>query len=473
MRYIWPLLLIYLFLCLNTGATTIPSSLENYLKNGCFEKARDELIRLSQSHPRSIEFKRALARAYLFMAVQELWKAGSEADLEKIKQILSINTNDPISLYYLGKVELLLKNKREALNCFKKALLIDPNYVQAALDLALLYEAQGNYTEAKNTIEKLIKQEKRGVCIAYPYIEELLKRFSWEENFLKVPQAKLPLNLIKLPKGRVCLLVDKEKQRLLLYLSTPQGLLLKHIFPCTTGRNHFDKFKEGDNNTPEGVYFFTKVFDEKALAQIGGDYGNMAFVLDYPNIFDRFLNKDGHGIWLHGTNKDFKPWLPQATHGCVVMNNVDLLEVSHNIHLAQTPIIITKEIKWVSATEIEKWQKEITAFLNKWKEAWANKDFATYEKCYHPKFRSGSYNRQGWINYKKRLAKNRKHIEISLDNVGIYFYNRYPQLGQVVMVRALQTYRSDAYEDRGIKTLFLVKKDKSWQILLEKWQRIK
>lgn len=454
----------------------LPPEVEQYLKNGCFDKARDYLVALSRHRPGSKEINRALARAYLFMAVKELWKTGSVEDLKRIKQLLAINANDPIALYYLGKVEWLLKNEAAALNCFKKALEYDPLYTNAALDLALLHEARGEYKEAKQVVERLMQREaKNGKKIKTSYIEELLKRFSWEEGFLEIPSGKVPLNIIELPPGRVCLLVDKEKQRLLFYTVTQEGLELKQIFPCTTGKNHFDKFKEGDNNTPEGVYFLKKRIEGAALKKFGDDYGNMAFILNYPNAFDQFLGKDGDGIWLHGTNQELKPWLPQATHGCVVMTNADLLELSHAIRLNKTPLVITKEIKWVTPQEHQKWRQEISAFLERWRRAWENKDFNTYGSCYHPRFRAGGYTLKSWLEHKRYLAKRRKNIRIGLNNIEIYFYNHYPHLGQVVMVRCLQKYKSDTYQDEGIKTLFLVKVEKGadWHILLENWEPLR
>jgi len=451
----------------------IPPIVDGYFKKGCFDKAKDYLLELSRNNPSSKEINRALARAYLFMAIKELWKTGTMEDLKKIKNLLAVDSNDPIALYYLGKIEWSLKNEKAAMDCFKKAIELDPLYTAPALDLALLHEVRGEYKEAKKIVKELIHRESQKKNIQVSHIEELLKRFSWEEGFLEIPSNKIPLSIIKLPPGRVCLLVDKEKQRLLFYTATSKGLQLKQIFPCTTGKNHFDKFKEGDNNTPEGVYFLKRLIEETALKKFGDDYGNMAFVLNYPNLLDHFLRKDGHGIWLHGTNHDFKPWLPQATRGCIVMNNADLLELSHAIQLNVTPLIITKEIQWISPQENQKWQQEINAFLDRWRVAWENKDFDTYGSCYHPKFQAGDYTLKSWLEHKRYLAKRRKNIKITFKNIEVYFYNHYPQLGQVVMVRLLQEYKSDTYQDKGLKTLFLVKNNKEnsvWHILLENWK---
>lgn len=457
---------------LSLARAELPRKVNHYFKNGCFEEARDYLIALCQKNPSSREINHALARTYLFMAVKQLWKSGTNDDLRKIKNLLAIDSTDPIALYYLGKVELELKEQEAALACFHKALELDPTYTTAALDLALLYESRGKYKQARETVEALIKHLSKTELMQAPHIKKLLKRFSWEEGFSSIPKGQWPLNMIELPLGQTNLLVDKEKQRLFLYTFTQNGPQLKQILPCTTGSNHSDKFKQGDNSTPEGVYFIEKYIEEAALKKLWGDYGNMVFVLSYPNIFDQLLGKDGYGIWLHGTNHGFKPWLPQATRGCVVMNNIDLLEIAHAIHLKKTPLIVTKKVVWATPAEIERWRKEIHSFLNRWKTSWENKDFATFDNCYSPHFYSDEYDLKDWLEYKCYLAQNRQDIKISIHQTEIYFYNTYPDLGHVVMVRFTQDYASSDYHDRGLKTLFLVKGkgEVVWRILIEHWE---
>ena len=450
----------------------LPPKVKHYFKNGCFEEAKDYLTMLYQQNPSSREINNALARAYLFMAIKQLWKSGTKSDLKKIKSLLAVEKTDPIALYYLGKVELELKEQDAALACFQEAIKLDPAYTAAALDLALLYESQGQYKQARETVESLIKHISKSELRKIPRIKELFKRFSWEEGLSNIPKDLWPLNMIELPPGQTSLLVEKERQRLFLYTSSKNGLQLKQILPCTTGSNDSDKFKQGDNSTPEGVYFIEKCIEGPALKELGGDYGNMVFVLNYPNVFDQLLGKDGYGIWLHGTIHGLKPWLPQATRGCIVMNNIDLLEIAHAVHLRKTPIIITKKIIWVTPQEIQRWRKEIHSFLNRWRKAWENKDFATYDICYSPHFRSGKYDLKDWLEHKRLLAQKRKNIRISIHRTEIYFYNTYSNLGQVVMVRFIQDYASNDYHDRGLKTLFLVKgrKKTKWQILIEYWE---
>jgi len=119
----------------------LPPKVKHYFKNGCFEEAKDYLTTLYQQNPSSREINNALARAYLFMAIKQLWKSGTKSDLKKIKSLLAVEKTDPIALYYLGKVELELKEQDAALACFQEALKLDPAYTAAALDLALLYES--------------------------------------------------------------------------------------------------------------------------------------------------------------------------------------------------------------------------------------------------------------------------------------------------------------------------------------------
>ena len=65
-------------------------------------------------------------------------------------------------------------------------------------------------------------------------------------------------------------LVDKSRQRLYLYLYHPEGKVeLIRSFPCSTGRSEGDKLKEGDRRTPEGIYFFTKVYRDNKVTIFG------------------------------------------------------------------------------------------------------------------------------------------------------------------------------------------------------------
>ncbi|CAI6147276.1 MAG: hypothetical protein SPLUMA1_SPLUMAMAG1_01934 [uncultured Sulfurimonas sp.] len=56
-----------------------------------------------------------------------------------------------------------------------------------------------------------------------------------------------------------------------------------------------DKIREGDLRTPIGVYKLVK-----KLSKVDSFYGPLAFATSYPNSYDKYLGKNGSGIWIHG-----------------------------------------------------------------------------------------------------------------------------------------------------------------------------
>ena len=123
----------------------------------------------------------------------------------------------------------------------------------------------------------------------------------------------LPAGLLAMAPGTHSLVVEKSTEKLFLYESLgmrPPRLL--RAWNATTGRAGGDKLVEGDLRTPEGIYFLTKVIEDRDLPAL---YGIRAFVLDYPNLFDSLDGKTGSGIWLHATDEPLKALSSMATTG--------------------------------------------------------------------------------------------------------------------------------------------------------------
>jgi len=131
--------------------------------------------------------------------------------------------------------------------------------------------------------------------------------------------------------------VDKEAKSLQLYDTKSaefKPLLTHEVITGLAG----SKQKEGDLKTPIGVYELLKRF-------VPGDtfYGQIAYALSYPNIFDKQQGKTGYGIWIHGHPLDNTPRrYTENTEGCVVMTN-DLLEIFDTKVKEQKSIAIISE----------------------------------------------------------------------------------------------------------------------------------
>jgi murein L,D-transpeptidase YafK len=117
----------------------------------------------------------------------------------------------------------------------------------------------------------------------------------------------------------------------------------------------------GDSRTPEGIFFPNKQITEDQLTPI---YGTLAYNLDYPNFLDRKVGRNGHNIWIHGTDKPLKPF---QSNGCVVLENKDILRLSEFMYLNKTPVIIVNSVKWVSGDVALALKKEIESAMKFWK----------------------------------------------------------------------------------------------------------
>jgi murein L,D-transpeptidase YafK len=128
------------------------------------------------------------------------------------------------------------------------------------------------------------------------------------------------------------LLVEKAFQKCHLYRYDGRYALVR-TYTCVTGQNVGKKQAEKDRKTPEGIFFNNKVFRDTKITL----YGDRAFGLTYPDIFDQFEGNGGSGIFIHGTNRAIEPF---STQGCVAMDNLDLKELDKLIRFDQTPVII-------------------------------------------------------------------------------------------------------------------------------------
>ena len=134
------------------------------------------------------------------------------------------------------------------------------------------------------------------------------------------------------------ILVEKAFQKLHLYTYDGRYKLIKS-YNCSTGENRGKKQEENDEKTPEGIYFnVTSYRDSKVTL-----FGDRAFGLSYPDIFDSLEGNCGNGIFIHGSNQTIKPF---STNGCVVLNTRDLADLDRRASLKKTPVIIANHLPY-------------------------------------------------------------------------------------------------------------------------------
>ncbi len=278
--------------------------------------------------------------------------------------------------------------------------------------------------------------------------------------------GSIPLALVYFSGGKVqpvtshVMLVDKSKQKLLVYAYNKNGIRKVGTFACSTGKVRGAKRRSGDQKTPEGIYFFVKKHYKKDLAPI---YGDLAFPMDYPNQIDRLAGRSGYAIWLHGTNKSLKP---RDSNGCVVVENSTINKLAEIIRLNRTPIIITGKVKYRPEDQPDEDLPDVMALLEKWRRYLVRGSYGQYRGLYSngrgPSMRWWTQ----WCDLRKIPGDGHRYVDISITGLEVY-----KQAGVFcVTFNQVLTYKG-AKLSVGRKKLFLVKQKAAIQILAESYQR--
>ena len=278
----------------------------------------------------------------------------------------------------------------------------------------------------------------------------------------KPPKNYLPRYLMQMgPEQKYAIVVDTHKSRLYLYQNskgTPQ-FVADYYF--TQGKLGSDKFREGDQRTPIGVYHVTSSLPRKKLGDL---YGSGAFPLNYPNEWDKRMGRNGHGIWLHGTPSDTFSRPPRASDGCVVLANQDLDAISKDLQIGLTPVIISNSIEWLS---LDDWQSErstLMKMIDEWRRDWETRDTDRYATHYAASFKGDGQNFSQWMAQKRKVNAGKRWIKVGIDNISMF---RNPGKDEYVVVTFEQDYRSDNLANRMKKRQYWAKTDGQWKIIFE------
>lgn len=242
-------------------------------------------------------------------------------------------------------------------------------------------------------------------------------------------------------------------------------------FPMVTGKNHGDKVERGDQKTPEGIYFITKFKDGNSLPP---KYGGLAFVLDYPNFFDKYVKKSGDGIWIHSTDDPKRLSKAMDTDGCITLGQDHIQQLKPYITPYETPVIITPTVSTIKLPDtptdtletLKNQKNQFLSFLDSWKTAWESGDSDKYISYYDHKFRSQGKNRDQWKAYKENLHQLRQEkIQVITEDPKILI------LKDQAIITFIQKYKSLGHYDYGKKYLYLKKKEDGYKIIGESWKR--
>jgi murein L,D-transpeptidase YafK len=230
-----------------------------------------------------------------------------------------------------------------------------------------------------------------------------------------VPKAVLQLR----HDQKHVLLVDAKRSRLYVYQNQAGHLTFVTDYYISQGKLGVDKFNEGDQKTPLGVYYIT---GRLAGARLPDFYGTGALPISYPNEWDKLNGRSGSGIWLHGTPSDSFSRPPLSSDGCVVLANPDMDKLAASIDIGKTPIVISDQLEFVEKSRWEADRKTAVDLVEAWRRDMESRDQVRLMAQYSQHFkaeRGESFNT--WF-AKQQPANGRGKISLALRDLSLFYY---------------------------------------------------
>ena len=219
------------------------------------------------------------------------------------------------------------------------------------------------------------------------------------------------------------------------------------------GQNGPGKERAWDRRTPLGVYFITESLDTSKLHD---KYGVAAFPLDYPNAWDRFNERTGYGIWLHGVDHKNPDRPPLDTDGCLSLPNEEILKLAGHLEPLVTPVIVTRKMRWSEPAKIEELRTEFHLVLEQWRDSLERGDLLAHLSLYANDFRYRDMDLGEWSAWRLNVFESRQLDDVTIDNVMLVadpespglFLSRFTQVlatadGPVTTTKRLYWRRSD------------------------------
>ncbi len=287
--------------------------------------------------------------------------------------------------------------------------------------------------------------------------------------------AQQPNLLVKLGAEQEHLIVvDTVKSRLFLYKKIDNGLQYVADYYVTIGKNGVGKQAQGDKRTPLGVYFA----GQKLTQPLADMYGDGAYPLNYPNELDQHQNKNGSGIWLHGTPTDTYSRPPRASDGCVVLSNPDLGALAPILQTGKTPIIIANNLEWLednqSSEKLDARDAEKQALqkaIESWRKDWISQDTDDYLSHYSKKFFYSDGGFQKWADYKRGIQASKPKVSIQINDVSMFGYPKQYSTSEinqaVTVVNFEQDFKSASLQNKMRKRQYWVNENNEWKIIYE------
>lgn len=226
---------------------------------------------------------------------------------------------------------------------------------------------------------------------------------------------QLPAYVLELPAsvGDV-FIADTGDATLYRYQRDTDGVMLAETSYMSIGQNGIGKQKARDRKTPLGIYFVVDQIETRRLHQ---KYGIIAFPLDFPNVWDRRLERTGGGIWIHGVLAGGGQRPPLDTDGCLALPNENLRVLEKRFTPLITPVIVTREMHWQRSADRDALRDELKKSVTVWADALASSDAYAYLSMYARDFRYRGLSLDEWASLRVQSLQQRGTAEVAIDDL--------------------------------------------------------
>lgn len=257
------------------------------------------------------------------------------------------------------------------------------------------------------------------------------------------------------------LVCDKNSSTLTIYQKDKNNTFVeKKVYNAFTGKASGDKQREGDLKTPVGVYEINNRLSKDT--KLDPFYGPLAFVTNYPNLYDVIRGKNGSGIWLHGL--PINQERDDFTKGCIAIDNKSIECLDRNIEIDKTALV-TYPGKPTQTTK-----EEIAAILSQlyeWRYAWLYNELERYLSFYADDFtRFDGMKIDSFKRYKTRVFNKDERKIIRFSDINVIAY---PGSENTYQITFKEYYKSRSFEFSGDKILLVRLNDENkLKIFIEK-----
>lgn len=273
----------------------------------------------------------------------------------------------------------------------------------------------------------------------------------------------LPRSVLQLRSDmRHVLVVAAAQSRLYVYQNVNGQLRLVTDYYITQGKLGVDKFREGDQKTPLGVYYIT---GRVSGARLPDFYGASALRINYPNEWDRLNGRGGSGIFLHGTPSDNYSRPPLASDGCVVLTNEDLRRLEDSVDIGKTPVVIADQQEFISKAKWDAERDTAARLVDAWRADLVSADSQRLLKNYSAKFKSADgENLKTWFEKDLRPLASVNGLSVAISEMTIF---RYPSRDDMLVSTFTLESRIGKTRSTQRKRQYWAREGSAWKIVFE------